>query len=635
MSVPSQVVFDYTNCIRLLCLDPGEKADPISATLEAILLSDETLLQEWEAVSYRWDTSGEKSRITVNGSNVSIAQNLQRMLIDLRLATRKRYLWIDAICIDQSDDDEKSAQLPMMRLIYEQASQVIIWLDCSGRENEATAVYKAAEFLADSESQEAIKRSGAPLRTVFRQHVADIEWNTPFHKILRLPWFQRIWVVQEAVLAKQLVFHLFEHTISWQDFADAALKYMSMEGAWLTVTNHDYDAYHRKCRSMQYDNSVMSGLTMVYLILRLRKWMFEPSLPLPPSEWVYLCKDRKATDPRDMIFGVTSLFDLKRNPNKLCRHDNFFHYLATSQGSNFHGLGSACYSFSKEDLYMAFSSWCIGHEQNLDILAQVRNENGLNLTVGLPSWAVDWTKQERDTFQTSATMFSLPTEWYPLKDSQVSLQEYQYNAIPIHTRQFSHRQGKRLFVRGYILDTLGPTINWPDYRHQSQEDMNDSNPTPRWVRTALEKINSPTNRLSNMIMFGTQTPTIQTLKAYYTQTQLNDEGVWHLWRGDVGNKQHRTQVRLSKSEFRSTAITERGWVVKTFPFYSLDPPPKICYLIGGRGLFVLAPAGIDPETGTSLYRLISGDCYLNGTEDGEGLHLCQKLGLEEQEICLI
>jgi len=254
--------FDASNCIRILYLEPGWGDDPISAELVILRLAPLQPKLDWEAVSYRWDTSGQQKPIFLNGSTVLVAQNLQKMLGDLRLENEQRRLWIDAICIDQMNENEKSAQVPMMRLIYERARRVIIWLDCSDRENEAIAVYKAAEFIAHREGQELItssENSLRPLRTVFRQHVADIEWNTPFHKVLKLHWFQRIWVVQEAVLAKHLIVNLSRLKLEWDVFASAALKYMSMQPAWYTTISDDWFEYHQKCRSLQYDNSVMSG----------------------------------------------------------------------------------------------------------------------------------------------------------------------------------------------------------------------------------------------------------------------------------------------------------------------------------------------------------------------------------------
>ncbi|KAF2234195.1 HET-domain-containing protein [Viridothelium virens] len=117
--------------IRLLVLDPAEDLNiPLTGTLLATRLPVRT---RYEALSYCWGPpfEGQKledANISINGHSLQIAGNLAHALRRLRMVATTRTLWIDAICIDQSNDAEKSSQVRHMADIYRMASQVAVWL---------------------------------------------------------------------------------------------------------------------------------------------------------------------------------------------------------------------------------------------------------------------------------------------------------------------------------------------------------------------------------------------------------------------------------------------------------------------------------------------------------------------------
>lgn len=95
---------------------------------------------KYQALSYTWGDATRKVPIKLNGGDFFITKNLENALRQLR--TREKYfsvlqtpLWIDAICINQEDSNERDAQVRRMKSIYEQAEQVVIWL---GKYNEPT-----------------------------------------------------------------------------------------------------------------------------------------------------------------------------------------------------------------------------------------------------------------------------------------------------------------------------------------------------------------------------------------------------------------------------------------------------------------------------------------------------------------
>ncbi|KAH6625880.1 heterokaryon incompatibility protein-domain-containing protein [Boeremia exigua] len=111
--------------IRLLDLLPGEGAAAIRCTTRIVALDSHP---EFETVSYVWgDRNGEQS-IEVSGTSIPVTRNLHAGLLRLRDSTAKRTLWIDQICINQWDLEEKAAQVALMRDIYRQCTRCVTWM---------------------------------------------------------------------------------------------------------------------------------------------------------------------------------------------------------------------------------------------------------------------------------------------------------------------------------------------------------------------------------------------------------------------------------------------------------------------------------------------------------------------------
>jgi hypothetical protein len=118
--------------IRLLQILPrhseavnADDADSIQCALEHASLDDKP---EFQALSYTWGDASRVRKITLNGAVVTVTENLELALRHLQSGSLVKRLWVDAICINQQDDHERSAQVQQMRTIYESASLVIVWL---------------------------------------------------------------------------------------------------------------------------------------------------------------------------------------------------------------------------------------------------------------------------------------------------------------------------------------------------------------------------------------------------------------------------------------------------------------------------------------------------------------------------
>ncbi|KAG9497278.1 hypothetical protein J7337_012073 [Fusarium musae] len=111
--------------IRLLILEPGAREDPLECELVNAELSWRT---RFEALSYAWGDDITEHELKCSGHIIGVMANLHDALLDLRLPTQRRVLWVDALCINQADNDEKSKQIRLMHEIYSQAYEVLIYL---------------------------------------------------------------------------------------------------------------------------------------------------------------------------------------------------------------------------------------------------------------------------------------------------------------------------------------------------------------------------------------------------------------------------------------------------------------------------------------------------------------------------
>jgi len=102
----------WTNSLRILHLLPGHEHEPIKCLL--FTGTGGVLGDAYEALSYVWGSAESAAHIKVNGRAVRVTPNLFSALNSLRYDTRVRSLWVDALCINQDDDYEKSWQVALI-----------------------------------------------------------------------------------------------------------------------------------------------------------------------------------------------------------------------------------------------------------------------------------------------------------------------------------------------------------------------------------------------------------------------------------------------------------------------------------------------------------------------------------------
>ncbi|KUJ09719.1 HET-domain-containing protein, partial [Mollisia scopiformis] len=110
---------------RLAVLQPGSRTTSIRVKLVHTTFADRP---KYEALSYAWGRADVVKGVELNGRRVEIRVNLWLALVHLRRTKEERLLWIDAICINQADLEERSEQVQIMAYIYSRAKRVLVWL---------------------------------------------------------------------------------------------------------------------------------------------------------------------------------------------------------------------------------------------------------------------------------------------------------------------------------------------------------------------------------------------------------------------------------------------------------------------------------------------------------------------------
>lgn len=199
--------------IRLVSLHPGTWDAPLRLTIShEPLLSPH--LRPYTALSYCWGDPKITKPISLDGIAYPATVNLESALRHLRDAQAEKLMWIDALCVNQTDMHERSVQVPRMRDIYRNAAETRIWLGDYG--DRSPASMKALFDVIRSSSAAEQQQPGPGL---------DGFANTPhFEELLSLlarPWFSRIWVVQEAAISRALsraTFQCGSEVVPFEDF---------------------------------------------------------------------------------------------------------------------------------------------------------------------------------------------------------------------------------------------------------------------------------------------------------------------------------------------------------------------------------------------------------------------------------
>jgi hypothetical protein len=194
--------------IRVLRVHPVAHGGPIRCSMKHIQLNHARRIS-YEALSYEWGLpDDDRNAIWIFNQRVGVRKNLFEALRRIRIKSNNASniitLWVDAVCINQEDVEERNAQVSMMRTIYSCATSVVVWLGPTYENSD-----EAFEYIDHAlESKTWITNGARPV---------DRGWLGLVMLHNRSYW-TRLWIIQEFVLAKRIILRCGGKQVDWDAF---------------------------------------------------------------------------------------------------------------------------------------------------------------------------------------------------------------------------------------------------------------------------------------------------------------------------------------------------------------------------------------------------------------------------------
>lgn len=410
--------------IRLVTIKPGKWTDPISCELTCHSL-DVDDITEYSTLSYAWGSPRVTENIILEGRTWPVTVNLANALLFLRDHEKPVKMWIDALCIDQSDLKERGKQVQLMKDIYSGGTQVVVYLGDGKnhrpkRLSEHHIISKAPNqqhFYNDErdgvhleEFWAALSASAMPSLPTNdrskRPRIRSRHLSSTFHMfcLLRVlgdevltsdlvdrmrkltamdpscdllgtmvetlrcmllnPWWQRIWVVQEMIVSRAAVVRCGTVTCPWDMFIATASSLSSSSVDMSTIFRPD------SIKVLQY-------FCRQVLSFRDLRNQWKKNLGAPMLTLLQDFSARRATDERDKVFALLGL----------ASHSQRF-------------LALASYEDSVADVYRATAVELIRRSHSLEIWhGDLARKNRRDLASWVPDWSAVYDEGDRQRAQ--------------------------------------------------------------------------------------------------------------------------------------------------------------------------------------------------------------------------------------------
>jgi hypothetical protein len=301
----------------------------------------------FEALSYTWGSDETQQVVQVvplqrsgnRGSQISVRRNVYDALTYLRDCHTPRTLWIDAICINQKDLTERNLQVNRMGDIFHYAQRVVVWLGLASFDSALAlrVLSRMGDQVEYSKSQFLFPAPDHMVQGLYTNTYASYIDSDPetwyaVHDLICRPWFYRLWIVQEIVLANpSALIQCGKDVIQWRQLRRAITA----------------------CFHMNFPRGSPRSLRARFMNLY---GIARGSIGQNPLVLLHDATYASCSDPRDKVFALLGLF-----PPALSQ---------TIQPS---------YEQSPQEVYREAFVAYVGCSEKLDILA-----------LSGPSWIPDW-----------------------------------------------------------------------------------------------------------------------------------------------------------------------------------------------------------------------------------------------------
>jgi hypothetical protein len=309
------------------------------------------------ALSYCWGTLIEKAPIALNRQAVGVTLNLHAALLRLR-RKKVEYIWVDALCINQEDKEERSIQIGRMAAIYKQAKEVVIWLG----------------EMDDTSEVDLAMLSEVNFNTAATE-VFDICSATVFQLLSRDYW-SRMWIVQELAAASRITLLCGSFAIPWQTIR----RFLDLD--------HEINDSSRP----------IPGKTRFEKISSFRDDKLARK-PITLIEALYRTRHALATDPKDKLYALLGLSYDSTNfiphPNYNLTKEEVYKRFTIALLENGYPLSFILLKSAQRKVHASLPSWAVDWSDLNDRLAKIlfstsmNDDKPLQEVTGQPGWTVN------------------------------------------------------------------------------------------------------------------------------------------------------------------------------------------------------------------------------------------------------
>ena len=285
---------------RLLGTHARKEGEPLQSQL---FIYDLESPVRYDALSYVWGDSRKKEdEIICNGAVIRITRNLGNALkqISLGLGSGGMLLFVDALCINQDDNAEKSHQVRLMETIYRRAFGVCAWLGVPDKDTEISLA-TIEELAADASNYHGE-----------RKHILNDKKMEALRTFFNNPFFDRIWIVQEIGLSSYgTLAAIGKNKIAWEDIGMAAAKVLDR------LPIHVEPVLHGMMQAMLMHNLFRTRKEFQAMSLAWRGYII-PSFNLHPFQHLLeTSRTFNATDPCDKVYALLGHPDARKADGEL------------------------------------------------------------------------------------------------------------------------------------------------------------------------------------------------------------------------------------------------------------------------------------------------------------------------------
>jgi Heterokaryon incompatibility protein (HET) len=602
-TTPKSVVDNNTGCyrqldgslgeVRLILLNPGAYGESITCSLIYTPLLNCTV--KYEALSYCWGDPRHRQDISVTVPEtggyskfvLSITSDLYSAIETLRPRTGlERTLWIDAVCINQADLDERAQQVARMREIYRKANKVIVWLGVGNEVSKrsiATIEAIGARYDRLSQPHEINGSELSSLHDPLMTKDLGVDQFVDDWPLFNLSWFRRTWVVQEVFNARDILVCCGDDTLTWPMLLQVnrciRASELKMNSAYKALIPPVFEDIFASKASTSLGDSCSTTLGILEILVK--------------------GLDLDATDPRDKLFAMLQFGKetgaVEELPDELLPN----------------------YQKSIVETFSDFTRWWILERQSLQIFSAIQAlegrswldnfwERAWKLNSGHPTWS--WSYRGHSNWAVGILGLSAEPSYQAAADTKPDVKLISES-----------RKSSLLPLTGIKVDLISEIMPYPYFSPPANHED---------LHRAYIGIFDPLN------LTGKWT---HQLGSKYYDSYVGDDNQDLIWGHYAAHSGYSSKTAAVECHGNCFFLTQERELLGLCPF-SAQPGDLIVILHGGPVPYVLREQqiGIDSESHNQSrrYELI-GECYLEGYMYGAGIKEQKINGLPSETFVLV